>query len=302
MIPVLSNKHKNVKSLFMLESMLVPIKEQLIHSTLRDDVTMKCTFQTNGDFNYRELQIHWYLYKNEDSINVHSYLKGADQLTDQHSSFHGRTQLFTDELNRGIISLRISNLMISDGGSYQCVLICRSAQTHNDSFKLTVTAPYEISQSNPIFNGEESLLQCELKGGYPKAEIIWTTKDGQKINKQISTNYSITKEGCFNIISNLSLKLQKNTTICCTLSHPELPQKRISCQETRSPSSNNHQTDEDMSLTPNSQRLRFLALMTVAPTASVIVLLIAFIAVLHHRQKQETKQLKVKSDVLMMNY
>uniref|UniRef100_H2ZXI3 Ig-like domain-containing protein n=1 Tax=Latimeria chalumnae TaxID=7897 RepID=H2ZXI3_LATCH len=235
--------------LIFSNNMLAPIQGQQIHSILGKDITMKCKFYTNKNLNYQELQIYWYLYRKEDSITVHCFINGADQCMEQDSSFRGRTQLSFEEINQKIISLIISNVKISDSGTYQCVLIEKALYKMDMLLTLLYhtyalnNSPYEISQRNPFSTGEESLLQCEAKGGYPKGKVTWTTEDGQEINQTISTSYSLNTEGCFDIFSNLSLTLQRNTTICCSVFHIELFQK-MDCREvmklqTCSPSSDN---------------------------------------------------------------
>ena len=53
---------------------------------------------------------------------VHVSRFGVNLQDLQHPSYEGRTSLFTAEMKQGNISLKLSNVKISDEGRYRCLL------------------------------------------------------------------------------------------------------------------------------------------------------------------------------------
>ncbi|KAI5607882.1 butyrophilin-like protein 10, partial [Silurus asotus] len=53
---------------------------------------------------------------------VHLYKDHEDRNEDQAQSFRRRTSLFTEELQKGNTSLRLSDLRVSDEGEYTCFI------------------------------------------------------------------------------------------------------------------------------------------------------------------------------------
>uniref|UniRef100_A0A667ZET9 Ig-like domain-containing protein n=1 Tax=Myripristis murdjan TaxID=586833 RepID=A0A667ZET9_9TELE len=53
---------------------------------------------------------------------VHQRYKGQEVVTRQNPSYVGRTSLFTDKLKHGNVSLKLSEVKLSDEGGYRCLL------------------------------------------------------------------------------------------------------------------------------------------------------------------------------------
>uniref|UniRef100_A0A667Z229 Ig-like domain-containing protein n=1 Tax=Myripristis murdjan TaxID=586833 RepID=A0A667Z229_9TELE len=53
---------------------------------------------------------------------IHVWRDGPDRLIDHHQSYKRRTSLFVDKLRKGDVSLKLSNVRLSDEGKYRCYI------------------------------------------------------------------------------------------------------------------------------------------------------------------------------------
>ncbi|XP_038588769.1 myelin-oligodendrocyte glycoprotein-like isoform X2 [Micropterus salmoides] len=79
-----------------------------------DDVILPCHLEP--PFNVKNQTVEWTF---NNSI-VHVYRNRKDKLVDQDQKFKGRTSLFPDEMTRGNISLKLTNVTEQDAGNYTC--------------------------------------------------------------------------------------------------------------------------------------------------------------------------------------
>ncbi|XP_038588280.1 butyrophilin-like protein 2 isoform X2 [Micropterus salmoides] len=79
-----------------------------------EDVILPCHLEP--PFDMTTLTVEW---KYHEGI-VHLYRHRTDYLADQEKNFKGRTSLFRDEMSRGNISLKLTNVTEQDEGNYTC--------------------------------------------------------------------------------------------------------------------------------------------------------------------------------------
>ncbi|XP_022616831.1 CD276 antigen-like [Seriola dumerili] len=103
---------------------------------------------------------------------VHLYRYGREDLEMKLLSYVSRTKLFTDELKRGNISLKILNVTSADEGRYRCFIpklkrgsIIRLVVDPNLKTQTTETPPRNLPTPDPgdrtDSKGEETLRLCE---------------------------------------------------------------------------------------------------------------------------------------------
>ncbi|XP_074480687.1 butyrophilin subfamily 3 member A2-like [Sebastes fasciatus] len=101
----------------------------------------------------------------------------------QNPSYRGRTSLFTDELKRGNISLKLSRVQLSDRGTYECDIPLRHKQS---SVKLVVasgSASYPVITLAGIDKSTRGvLLDCRSEGWYPEPEVLWLDGEGNLLS------------------------------------------------------------------------------------------------------------------------
>ncbi|XP_051251043.1 myelin-oligodendrocyte glycoprotein-like [Dicentrarchus labrax] len=100
--------------------------------TVGDNVILPCHLEP--PFNVRTLTVEW----THDREYVHIWRHEKDYLTDQDENFRGRTSLFHEEMIRGNISLKLTNVTELDAGSYTCFVPKLQSQVRRGFINLTV--------------------------------------------------------------------------------------------------------------------------------------------------------------------
>ncbi|XP_038588143.1 uncharacterized protein LOC119912936 [Micropterus salmoides] len=85
-----------------------------VKAVVGDDVILPCHLEP--PFDVKTLTVEW---KCNKSI-VHVYRSMKDYLDNQDQKFKGRTSFFDDEMTRGNISLKLTNVTEQDAGNYSC--------------------------------------------------------------------------------------------------------------------------------------------------------------------------------------
>ncbi|XP_067436696.1 uncharacterized protein [Thunnus thynnus] len=91
-----------------------------------DDVILPC--HLDPEFNVKGLTVEWSKLKPDPSDRlsrdayVHLYRHRQEDLDMKIPAYLNRTELFTDELERGNISLKIMNVTLADEGRYRCLV------------------------------------------------------------------------------------------------------------------------------------------------------------------------------------
>ncbi len=82
--------------------------------TVGDDTILPCHLEPPFDVN--NLTVEW----KRNGKEVHVYRSRDDDLVNQDKNFKDRTSLFHDEMSRGNISLKLTNVTELDAGNYTC--------------------------------------------------------------------------------------------------------------------------------------------------------------------------------------
>ncbi|XP_051237285.1 CD276 antigen-like isoform X3 [Dicentrarchus labrax] len=119
--------------------------------TVGDNAILPCHLEP--PFNVRTLTVEW----THDGEYVHVSRHGKDYLTDQDENFRNRTSVFYEEMIRGNISLKLTNVTELDAGSYTCNVPKLQSQVRRGFINLTVEPmggqTGDISRSTGISTG-----------------------------------------------------------------------------------------------------------------------------------------------------
>ncbi|XP_045898621.1 myelin-oligodendrocyte glycoprotein-like [Micropterus dolomieu] len=137
-----------------------------------DDVILPC--HLDPAYNVEDLTVEWSKpdLKPDPSDRlsrvdyVHVYRDGRENLDMKLQSYFGRTMLFTDELKRGNISLKITNVTPADGGRYRCFIPKLNSQV-KESIILLIVDPHFAKSSTT----ETPLLPTNVQTPDPKEEM-----------------------------------------------------------------------------------------------------------------------------------
>lgn len=98
----------------------VTVSQKTIKFVVGEDAILGCHLEP--PLNATTLGVRWLqevVWKRNGAI-VHIYRAMADHPLDQDENFRGRTSLFRDEMARGNISLKLTNVTKRDEGNYTC--------------------------------------------------------------------------------------------------------------------------------------------------------------------------------------
>lgn len=99
---------------------------QPIVATLGDDIALPCRLDPAEDA--AGMTLEW----TRPDLNprfVYVWRSGQELEDKKHKSFEGRTSLFISELTNGNISLKLSNVKLTDHGTYRCFIPALEKQT-----------------------------------------------------------------------------------------------------------------------------------------------------------------------------
>ncbi|XP_045920673.1 myelin-oligodendrocyte glycoprotein-like [Micropterus dolomieu] len=136
-----------------------------------DDVILPC--HLDPAYNVEDLTVEWSKpdLKPDPSDRlsrvdyVHVYRDGRENLDMKLQSYFGRTMLFTDQLKRGNISLKITNVTPADGGRYKCFIPKLNSQVKESIILLSVDPNFVKSSTT-----ETPLLPTNVQTPDPKEE------------------------------------------------------------------------------------------------------------------------------------
>ncbi|NWX33389.1 HHLA2 protein, partial [Notiomystis cincta] len=126
------------------------------------DCILPCHFSPGHD-----VVIHW----SKENKKVHSYYQQKDQLDNQDSHFELRTHLFHKNIPSGNASLKLSNLTMTDEGSYICY-VGTAEYGKGVEVLLHVRAPSSYALEYQKTNTERR-LKCYAFLTYPAPNISW---------------------------------------------------------------------------------------------------------------------------------
>uniref|UniRef100_A0A672L4Z8 V-set domain-containing T-cell activation inhibitor 1-like n=1 Tax=Sinocyclocheilus grahami TaxID=75366 RepID=A0A672L4Z8_SINGR len=89
---------------------------QVAEGTEGSSVILKCSHRRIV-LEEQQLTVHW---RHNDTRNVFDIIHGKVSVKEQNSAYKNRTEVLPDELKKGQVFLRLTDLQLSDGGTYLC--------------------------------------------------------------------------------------------------------------------------------------------------------------------------------------
>ncbi|KAI3375960.1 hypothetical protein L3Q82_016492 [Scortum barcoo] len=151
---------------------------QPIVAAVGDDVVLPCYLEPAVDV--AAMTLEW-TRSDLDPVFVHVWRAGQDLVHSKHPSYKDRTSLSVDELKRGNISLKLSDVKPSDQGTYQCYI---PKLDKGSSVELVVgaVALVMIDLAGMDRNKGGVMLNCESEGWYPEPEVLWLDGEGNLLS------------------------------------------------------------------------------------------------------------------------
>ncbi|KAL7375901.1 hypothetical protein ABVT39_026237 [Epinephelus coioides] len=144
----------------------VTVPQEPVKVVVGEDAILGCHLVP--PLNATTLGVRWIqevLWKRNGAI-VHIYRAMADHPPDQDENFRGRTSLFRDEMARGNISLKLTNVTKRDAGTYTCHVPSLKSKIWKGNVTLIVEPREETNQGNRTNNSD-----TEPNGSYGLSNV-----------------------------------------------------------------------------------------------------------------------------------
>ncbi|XP_077303643.1 natural cytotoxicity triggering receptor 3 ligand 1-like [Lithobates pipiens] len=136
-----------------------------------------------------------------------------------------RMSLNVESLRDGFAALHISNVTISDRGTYVCTVIY-NAESKEKEISLKVFAKPLLSiQSTKVQRNTENTLTCKATGFFPPDILITWYRNGEVLRNHFMGEPQIYKDGMFYVDSTMTItptKDDQNQTFSCRVRHDSL--------------------------------------------------------------------------------
>ncbi|XP_022414365.1 butyrophilin-like protein 9 [Delphinapterus leucas] len=186
-----------------------------------DEVEFPCHLSPYRDAEHME--IRWFRSRTSDV--VHLYRERQEFYGQQMAQFQNRTELVTDEIADGSVTLRLHPVVPADEGPYGCRFL---------SSDFTGEAVWELEVAGLGSDPHISLegfkqggiqLRCSSSGWYPKPQSQWTDHQGRCLPPETEV---IVKDaqGLFSLETSVVVQGGAHSNVSCSIQNPLLGQKK----------------------------------------------------------------------------
>ncbi|XP_034757129.1 butyrophilin subfamily 1 member A1-like [Etheostoma cragini] len=191
---------------------------QPIVAKVGDDITLPCHLKTAMDAT--DLTVEW---ARPDLEPRFVYLRrdGVELQPEEHPLYMGRTSLSTNKLKCGDISLKLSQLKLSDAGTYKC-LVPKSGTESVVALTVGSVSSPDIKISK-VSNGVS--LQCESGGWYPEPEVSWLDGEGNLLSAG-PTETTRSPDDLYTVSSRVTVEKRPSNRFTCRVQQKDTNQTR----------------------------------------------------------------------------
>uniref|UniRef100_A0A668UPP1 Ig-like domain-containing protein n=1 Tax=Oreochromis aureus TaxID=47969 RepID=A0A668UPP1_OREAU len=256
---------------------------QPVVALVDDDVILPCHVEPAEDVTAQILE--W----TRSDLNprfVHVWRSGQDLVNTRNPSYRGRTSLFINELKNGNISLKLSRVKLSDGGTYECSVPLMKKKSF---VKLVVasdaaTSPV-ISLSGIDKNRGGVVLQCESAGWYPEPELLWLDGEGNLLSAG-PTETLRGPDDLYTVSSRVTVEKRHSNNITC----------RVQQRNTNQSRETHIHVQEDFFEIPSSSSSVIIGLAVSLALCIILLILSSVVLLLRKRKHKNNRRPKDQTD------
>ncbi|XP_069044302.1 butyrophilin subfamily 1 member A1-like isoform X3 [Lepisosteus oculatus] len=171
-----------------------------------EDSVLPCYL--SPDINAEDLQIRWSF--EGSAAPVCLYQNRRYHSDTQNPDYRGRTELFLEQLPRGNVSLKLTDVKLSDHGQYKCLV--ESVKHYGDTLIDLVVRTVSVSLHSP--GGGQTQLLCRSEGWFPSPAVIWTDRDGHDVTSLSSTTVERDSQGHLSVSNYIPVQQESNIFSC----------------------------------------------------------------------------------------
>ncbi|MBN3317257.1 BTNL8 protein, partial [Atractosteus spatula] len=155
-----------------------------------------------------DLEIRWF--RGDYDYPVCLYQNRNYNTKIQNPAYRDRAELFLQELPRGNVSLKLTDVRLSDHGQYKCLV--ESVDHYEDTLISLAVRDVSVSLHSP--GGGQTQLLCRSEGWFPAPAVIWTDKDGHDVTSLSSTTVERDSQGLLSVSSYIPVQQESNIFSC----------------------------------------------------------------------------------------
>uniref|UniRef100_A0A3P9ARM4 Ig-like domain-containing protein n=1 Tax=Maylandia zebra TaxID=106582 RepID=A0A3P9ARM4_9CICH len=181
-----------------------PAQDQPVHvlAFAGGDVILPCSFNISDKEDFPTVE--WSKEGLKPNV-VFLYRDGCEAYEMKNPAFEYRTSLIMKKLKDGNISLRISNVQVSDTGKYQCLVFQKNVARKVSTVELFVVAVSEPRLSVISAEGDAITLHCEAKCWLPEPQVTFLDDNGKNIYGENPKGQQDAR-GCFTVTQRVTLQ------------------------------------------------------------------------------------------------
>ncbi|XP_076019110.1 uncharacterized protein LOC143010622 [Genypterus blacodes] len=198
-----------------------------IRALVGDDVILPCQLDVQLDDSDVFPTVDWT--KKGLERNVFLYRDGCETFEMKDPAYEYRSSLIMKELKNGDVSLRISNVQITDAGTYHCMVIYSMGKNTKKTTKTLELVVDAVSEPKAwLVEAEDGGLavQCEVECCTLECEMMFLDHQGSKISPPFPKN-DLDSSRCYTLKKRVTMP-DHTDRIMCRVQLPEISQTRES--------------------------------------------------------------------------
>nr|XP_015832236.2 selection and upkeep of intraepithelial T-cells protein 1 [Nothobranchius furzeri] len=156
-------------------------------------------------------------------VVVFLYRDGCETFEMKDLDFAYRTSLIMREMKNGNVSLRISNVKLSDAGTYRCLKILKNGTREESSVELVVVAASDLKLALLSADTIEVTVECEARCWWPSPQMMIQDENGNNITDKKPREEQT--GGCFSVKHRVKLR-NHTSRVVCRVHQPTVNQSR----------------------------------------------------------------------------